>query len=834
MVGMPQIGVEQVVQGNDKFNRDMAKYEKTLVGAGQTTDKFTKKTSSDFQEVDKSARKASEGTQVFGSGLSMVKNLVGAGFLLGVVRGLKDFSAASIDAASSFAEVESKFNVVFKETAPGAREELENFAASINRSSANMLGFASTIQDTLVPLGFAREKAAELSVDAVQLATDLGSFNNVDPAAVINDLQSALVGSGEVMKKYGVILNVSTTEQELLNMGIMGGYEAATEQEKALARLNVVLKGTSDAQGDAARTMDSNANMTLAMKDAIFELQLAIGQGLIPTTNRFIDVVTEGATRLTDLIKISQLMKDAFKEQEQGAFNTAKTYDEYVKSVLDARERTGDLNNITKQIILTNIQNGVLADDIAEKYLIQSEAAFKLSNMTAETVDQHRRLQNVYQELPPVIEETTVTLEDQAAANIEAKETTTLLKDAVDAGAISQYEYELMTLQAKDGTLELSEAQIAQIESAIASRDANALVADAMKAQRDAAGEAALAYIGLVEAYSQDDVNVYAGAIRNLEQAIKDTGDPTGELTSELLEMKIATGEATAEGELLSESADKLGRFMEAGIIPISSQGEALADWQAIVDGGTGSVDDIIQKYGDFGEANEEQIRALETGGEAWVLYKQDALDPATASLMAIGGEDGAAPTTSIALSSMSENIAGPEITGKLSDFATGVMSEVAGSFKTLWTEATKAKSAIYAVVKALEDIDGMSANVYLNVNGGGGYVPQPNSDGYISNYAFTGEYDQYGDPIRQAKGGDFIVPPEFTNDSFPILAEAGERVTVVPKSEMIRQASLGSVTNNAGNTYNVSVNASGMSEAQAVRVVKTTIRQLEAEANYA
>jgi hypothetical protein len=39
-------------------------------------------------------------------------------------------------------------------------------------------------------------------------------------------------------------------------------------------------------------------------------------------------------------------------------------------------------------------------------------------------------------------------------------------------------------------------------------------------------------------------------------------------------------------------------------------------------------------------------------------------------------------------------------------------------------------------------------------------------------------------DPIPTSTGGDFIVPPGYQHDSFPILVQTGERVIVIPRGE--------------------------------------------------
>lgn len=66
--------------------------------------------------------------------------------------------------------------------------------------------------------------------------------------------------------------------------------------------------------------------------------------------------------------------------------------------------------------------------------------------------------------------------------------------------------------------------------------------------------------------------------------------------------------------------------------------------------------------------------------------------------------------------------------------------------------------------------------------------------------------------PIALAGGADFVVPPGFPNDSFPMRVQSGERVVVqTPEQQRAAQASGGGVT------YNITVDARGAVDAAAV-----------------
>lgn len=188
------------------------------------------------------------------------------------------FARASSEAASAAEEINAKFEAVFKGQADDVREWAEEFSDSVGRATTDQLEFLGIIQDTLVPLGFARDAAADMSKEVVALATDLGSFNNMPTEQVIRGIQSALVGNTETLRRFGVVANQAQIEQEALNSGLWDGEGALTAQEKAAAILNLTMAGTVDAQGDALRTADSFANTQRRVSAEMLTLKENVGQ----------------------------------------------------------------------------------------------------------------------------------------------------------------------------------------------------------------------------------------------------------------------------------------------------------------------------------------------------------------------------------------------------------------------------------------------------------------------------------------------------------------------------------------------------------------------------
>ena len=243
-----------------------------------------------MQDVQDQTRKVGQTLTSVGQKMSTALTLP----LLGV-------GAASLKAASDAEETVSKFDAVFGAMAGDARAFAESHAEAVGRSRFDLMDYMSTLQDTFVPMGIARGEAAELSESITRLGIDLASFNNVAEDDAIASLTSALTGNSRAVRRFGVNLNEAALNAELMEMGIEGGTSAATEQQKVMARYNLILKATQDAQGDAVRTSDSFANQLRAVRSQLREVSVEMGQVLIPTASKVIAKVQEATAWWRDL-----------------------------------------------------------------------------------------------------------------------------------------------------------------------------------------------------------------------------------------------------------------------------------------------------------------------------------------------------------------------------------------------------------------------------------------------------------------------------------------------------------------------------------------------------
>jgi len=273
-----------------------------------------------------------------------------------VVRKLGQMGMAAINLAGDVEEMQAKSSVVFGQFRDQVVSDLDEFGDSVGRSTHKLEEMASSVQDTFVPMGFARGEAAKLSVELTKLAVDTASFNNASDVDTMRAFQSAIVGNHETVRRFGVVITEATLQQELYRMGINKSSKEVTNAEKVQARLNLITAGLGDAQGDAARTADSFTNQTKALKDEFFDLSVEIGQELIPVALQLVEVFREGigATRAF-LIAIGFLdefgndLAGVSAELKKARIELKKLEEDSANSTTGGRTRKNFRDNINRQ-----------------------------------------------------------------------------------------------------------------------------------------------------------------------------------------------------------------------------------------------------------------------------------------------------------------------------------------------------------------------------------------------------------------------------------------------------------------------------------------------------
>jgi hypothetical protein len=266
--------------------------------------------------------------RVSSAAMNMKKSIAGINFkAIGVAAGAMAAVTVvamnkSIKAASDLEETASKFSVVFKGQEKEAKAWASELVDAYKMSTRESLLYLSSVQDLLVPMGMNAEAAGKMSSEVVKLSADLGSFNNLPTEKVMEDIQSALVGNFETMKKYGVVLNATNVQQKALTMGLADTKNELTAAHKAQAAYQLMVEGSSAAIGDMIRTGDSFANQQKQMTATVEDFTAAFGKQLLPVATKVLTKINKALLDNKDAL--FKLAKDGLVKLVQGVQGVVK------------------------------------------------------------------------------------------------------------------------------------------------------------------------------------------------------------------------------------------------------------------------------------------------------------------------------------------------------------------------------------------------------------------------------------------------------------------------------------------------------------------------------
>ncbi len=230
------------------------------------------------KDTESSLDKASKRMASFGASMTKVT----MGLALGVGVPLAAVGGAFTKMAMDATESENLFAVSMGKMADDARRWSESLSDSLKLNSYNVRESVGTMNQMLNSMGLGEDAAYSMAKGLTQLSYDLSSFYNLSTDDAFVKLQAGITGEGEALKRLGIIVNETTTEQWALSQGLIKQGQEMSDAQKVLARYGVIMESTANAQGDLARTLDSPTNQLRAMKAQFEEIGIEVGQNFLP------------------------------------------------------------------------------------------------------------------------------------------------------------------------------------------------------------------------------------------------------------------------------------------------------------------------------------------------------------------------------------------------------------------------------------------------------------------------------------------------------------------------------------------------------------------------
>mgnify|MGYP006274732205 CR=1 FL=1 len=208
-------------------------------------------------------------------------------------------------AASAYNEALNKSQVLFGESARVVQDFAENAADALGMTSVEALDAAGSFGSMFRAIGMGQGQAADMSVAMAKLASDMASFNNVDPSEMLQKLQSGLAGEAEPLRRVGVFLSEAAVQQEAFRQTGKSKADQLTETNKVMARYALILRQTALQQGDFARTADSPANAMRRISAGIEDIFRVAGESLMPELEPSLKAVLDLLRDVREGVKVA-------------------------------------------------------------------------------------------------------------------------------------------------------------------------------------------------------------------------------------------------------------------------------------------------------------------------------------------------------------------------------------------------------------------------------------------------------------------------------------------------------------------------------------------------
>ena len=215
---------------------------------------------------------------------------------------------AAVKAASDLESAERRFKISFGNLQDYGNEFQEGITDALGRTRGEILTSMVSFKQFFQGLGFATSSAAMLSKKMAGLSIDLAAFFNISDQQASKRFLAALAGSPEVLDQFGINLKEAAVKQELLNMGIKGGVQRASEFQKTIARLNIIdrVMGKNGLVGFAINNTDLFANRLKELQGRVKGLAISFGKELLPIASKAVSKLAGFAKTLTEMSQIDK------------------------------------------------------------------------------------------------------------------------------------------------------------------------------------------------------------------------------------------------------------------------------------------------------------------------------------------------------------------------------------------------------------------------------------------------------------------------------------------------------------------------------------------------
>lgn len=254
---------------------------------------------------------------------SQMNNFMRSAAKLVSLKAIATYLGNAAEKFNSYYEAANLFGVSMKGLTGEASTFINKMETLLGIDPTESMNNMATIQSLTTSFGLASDKAYVLSKNLTQLGYDLASLKNIPVAESFTKIQAAISGELEPIRRLGVDISNARLQQELLNLGYSQSVSTLSQADKAVLRYIAIMKQTTDAQGDFARTLSSPANMIRILQAQLNSLARAVGSLLYPALKSIlppliaaVELVKELVTGIASLMGVKVEFPDFSSESD--------------------------------------------------------------------------------------------------------------------------------------------------------------------------------------------------------------------------------------------------------------------------------------------------------------------------------------------------------------------------------------------------------------------------------------------------------------------------------------------------------------------------------------
>lgn len=225
------------------------------------------------------------------------------------LKAIAEYLGNAVAKFNDFYEAANMFGVSMGDMTNEASGFIDKMEQLLGIDPSEAMNAMANIYSMTKSFGLAKEQAYTLSKSLTQLGYDLSSLKNIPISQAFTKIRSAMAGELEPMLQLGVDISQARLQQELLALGFNKQVSTLSQADKATLRYIAILKQTTDAQGDFARTLSSPANMIRVLKAQLSGLARDIGSLLYPALKSILPPLIASVELIREFVQwVAKLM----------------------------------------------------------------------------------------------------------------------------------------------------------------------------------------------------------------------------------------------------------------------------------------------------------------------------------------------------------------------------------------------------------------------------------------------------------------------------------------------------------------------------------------------